>query len=534
MDPCENCTDTIPPVFEGIETFIVGECGELSIEELGISATDNCGEVTITFEDIKFSPGCLGTIQRTYTATDICGNITTAIQIIDLTNENGPIMECPEDESFECITDVPAPVEPIVSHGCDLEIVSLELNETTEGDNCALVITREWTAMDACGGISTCVQTITVMDTTAPGVPDVVPGPLTVPCLDDIPAAEVLTAPDNCSGPITGVLEEEEVPGDCPNSLILTRTWTFTDACGNASALMQTITVEDTEAPTAPEVPMDLTVQCDEIPAPEVLTATDNCGDEIIGVLEEVETEGDCPNNFVLTRTWTFTDECGNVSQSTQTITVEDTEAPIAPTNLEDIQVQCAADVPAAEVLTATDNCSDPITGVLEEVETAGDCPNSFVLTRTWTFTDECGNVSQSTQTIIVEDTEAPNAPANPEDVQVQCATDVPAPVTLTATDNCSDPITGVLIEEGIAGDCPNNFVITRTWIFTDECGNVSQSTQTVTVEDTEAPNAPANPEDVQAQCATDVPAAVVLTACLLYTSPSPRDATLSRMPSSA
>ena len=246
--------------------------------------------------------------------------------------------------------------------------------------------------------------------------------------------------------------------------MILTRTWTFTDACGNASALMQTITVEDTEAPTAPEVPMDLTVQCDEIPAPEVLTATDNCGDEIIGVLEEVETEGDCPNSFVLTRTWTFTDECGNVSQSTQTITVEDTEAPNAPANPEDVQVQCATDVPAAEVLTATDNCSDPITGVLIEEGIAGDCPNNFVITRTWIFTDECGNVSQSTQTVTVEDTEAPNAPANPEDVQVQCATDVPVAEVLTATDNCSDPITG----------------------------------------------------------------------CLLYTSPSPRDGLLSRMPSSA
>ncbi len=511
---CEDCTDTTPPVFDDFDIFIEGECGEISIEDLGITATDNCGDVTITFEETKFSPGCLGTLQRTYTATDKCGNTATVIQIIDLTNENGPIMECLADTTYDCIADVPVAVDPIVTHGCDLEIVSIELNETMQGENCAMTITREWTATDACGSVSTCTQTITVNDMEAPGPPADAPGPLAVQCADDVPVAETLTAEDNCSGTVTGVPTDVRTDGDCPNSFVITRTWTFTDECGNASAVNQTITVEDTEAPVAPEAPAPIAVQCaDDVPAAAELTATDNCSGTITGVPTDVRTDGDCPNSFVVTRTWTFTDECDNSSTVSRTITVEDTEAPVAPEAPAPIAVQCADDVPTAAELTATDNCSGTITGVPTGVRTDGDCPNSFVITRTWTFTDECDNSSTVSQTITVEDTEAPVAPEAPAPIAVQCSDDVPAAAELTATDNCSGTITGVPTDVRTDGDCPNSFMVTRTWTFTDECDNVSSVSRTITVEDTEAPVAPEAPAPIAVQCADDVPTATELTA---------------------
>ena len=57
-------------------------------------------------------------------------------------------------------------------------------------------------------------------------------------------------------------------------------------------------------------------------------TATDNCGEVVITV-EEVTTAGACAGDYVITRTFTATDDCGNASSATQTITIVDTTAPV-------------------------------------------------------------------------------------------------------------------------------------------------------------------------------------------------------------
>ena len=42
-------------------------------------------------------------------------------------------------------------------------------------------------------------------------------------------------------------------------------------------------------------------------------TATDNCGEVVITV-EEVTTAGACAGDYVITRTFTATDDCGNAT----------------------------------------------------------------------------------------------------------------------------------------------------------------------------------------------------------------------------
>ena len=499
-DPCEDCTDIIPPVIEGVDVFITAECGEFSIEALGITATDNCGDpVTITFVDFKFSPSCLGSLQRTYTATDNCGNTSTAVQIIDLTNENGPIMECPADANYQCVADVPAAIDPVVSHGCNLAIISLVLNETMEGDDCSKTIIREWTATDECGGVSTCVQTITVEDTTDPIAPDA-PAPLAVQCADDVPAAATLTAMDNCNSTITGVPTDEVTPGDCPNSFVVTRTWTFTDECGNASTVSQTITVDDTEAPVLSNPPTDVTIECgQDIPtySPEW---TDNCG-----TFTEEATSGIAIDTCAEIQffTYTATDECGNSTSVSWTITIEDTTAPVAPEAPAPLAVQCADDVPAAAELTAQDICNGAIIGVPSDEVTPGDCPNSFVVTRTWTFTDECGNASTVSQTITVADTEPPVLNNPPTDVTIECGQDIPT-YSPEWTDNC-----GTFTEAASSGVAIDTCAEIQFFSYTatDECGNSTSVSWTITIEDTTAPVAPEAPALLAVQCADDVPA---------------------------
>ncbi|RMF30550.1 MAG: hypothetical protein D6765_03035, partial [Bacteroidetes bacterium] len=171
----------------------------------------------------------------------------------------------------------------------------------------------------SCCAIATVI--IEVTDSEAPQLQNV-PADLTLECDQNVPAPPNVTATDDCDTDVTISFSETETPGDCPDSYTLTRTWTATDNCGNASTATQTLVVQDTEAPVLAGVPDDLTVECDEVPDPASPTASDNCDSDVEITFAEVRTDGDCPDSYTLTRTWTATDNCGNASTATQTLVV--------------------------------------------------------------------------------------------------------------------------------------------------------------------------------------------------------------------
>ena len=210
------------------------------------------------------------------------------------------------------------------------------------------------------------------------------------------------------------------------------------------------------------------------------MTATDNCGTAIVTFVETT-TAGTCSGNYTLTREWTATDECGLTTVHTQTITVQDTMAPefveALPTS---ITIECDIDLPVAEVLTATDNCGTAIV-TFNEVIVDGNCINNYDIVRTWTATDECGLTTIHTQTITVQDTTAPVFTSElPQDGYADCNA-IPEPVEMTAIDNCGE-VTIVFEETEVPGDCSNRYTIIRTWTATDECGNETVHTQTLSL----------------------------------------------------
>ncbi|MBP6184103.1 MAG: T9SS type A sorting domain-containing protein [Saprospiraceae bacterium] len=171
---------------------------------------------------------------------------------------------------------------------------------------------------------------------------------------------QTLDAP--AGGPVVNVVFNQVLtPGACTDSYTITRTWTATDACNNAITHTQEITVEDTTDPTwTSNLPGDVSVECDMVPAAAVLTADDNCDLNVTVSFDEDRADGNCPHNYVLTRIWTATDNCNNAITHTQTITVSDTTPPVWDQNPlpQDVTVACNM-VPDAPVLTATDNCTD-------------------------------------------------------------------------------------------------------------------------------------------------------------------------------
>ena len=58
----------------------------------------------------------------------------------------------------------------------------------------------------------------------------------------------------------------------------------FDEDCGRLISEVFTVTRDDTIVPTIVSGPMDMTVECDNIPevaGPEAVVATDNCGEEV-------------------------------------------------------------------------------------------------------------------------------------------------------------------------------------------------------------------------------------------------------------
>ena len=480
--------DTTAPELTIPEDYTVECSDEIVLDEA--SATDNCGEIVIDLVEVVNPGNATGnyTIVRTFTATDDAGNATTLTQTIVVQDTTSPdFLTVPGDLTIECSAEE---LEAVLSENAtagDLcgPVVVEYVNEYSLTDALGnYTVTRTFTATDDAGNFSTAVQVVTVEDTTAPEL--TIPADYTVECSDEIVFDEA-SATDNC-GNFDIVLVEETVPGNAAGNYTILRTFTATDDAGNATTLVQTITVQDTTAPVL-TIPADYTAECTDVLVYDDASATDNCGSiEIVLVQDSIA--GDCPQEYTLLRTFTATDDAGNATALTQTITVVDTTAPelFVPPSYE---ADCGDELLLLDGL-ATDLCGEAAVIVEESYDYA--CATSYVLTRTFTAIDLCGNTTVGTQTITVTDTTAPEFTSIPADYTAECSDELDQSLP-TATDNCDEVIISV-DEEIIAGDCANEYTLIRTFTASDDCGNASTATQTITVQDTTAPEFTSVPAD--------------------------------------
>lgn len=209
------------------------------------------------------------------------------------------------------------------------------------------------------------------------------------------------------------------------------------------------IRYEDLLPPIFSNIPTDISADCASIPSPIAPLVSDNCGQVEVN-LEERETQGNCANSFQIIRTWTATDLCGNTTVASQTVTVEDTQAPIinCPT---DVTVNCGVSLTPESLQsqpTTSDNCST----VQLDYEDVGTAPNdcsfeSVTIQRIWIATDDCGNTDTCSQNIIVVGSPCP-PPIIQQFAEVGCDQEV---VNLFDLFRISD-IPGINIEIGEAG----------------------------------------------------------------------------------
>jgi len=307
--------DDTPPTISGVGDDYTIECDQDPIFS-DPYAEDNCDpDPSLTFNDVTTPGDCPQeySVTRTWTATDFCGNSTTASQTIYIVDTTDPVISgVGNDTTIACIDD-PVFSNPTVSDNCDPD-PSLTHNDVTTPGDCPqeYSVTRTWTATDACGNTSTASQTIYVVDDVAPVISGVGDNG-TVPCTE-APVFSTPTVSDNCDPDPTMTHADDTTLGDCPQEYCVTRTWTATDACGNTSTASQTICVVDDVAPEITCAPDD-TIGCEEALVFTPATAVDNCDPSpVIDTVSLDSMAGPGQGEMTYIMCFVATDACGNVS----------------------------------------------------------------------------------------------------------------------------------------------------------------------------------------------------------------------------
>ena len=585
--------DTMGPDFAGTPEVASISCDD--INEMVVSTSDCSGVVDVWFEQDLQSGNCMnpGSLSRTYYAEDGCGNISSFDQIVNITDTDGPVI-MGQEIFVDCDAYDATALYPLVIEDCDLRVwsegedglwssvfnenwstvydmdntpVEVEWSDAAPvaGEGTCYVVTRTVTAYDNCGNSSTIEYPINITDTTAPSISAVAVINVEHNEYAGNGSFEVTQASassfeiNDASNPFFGQTNFQ-VGDDCTfsslyagvngvvtvswedidsgastclalDSVILDRTYTAVDACGNSAQATQKVILVDTTAPVwandsyhepAPTTcDMALLDQMNDAEYMQIPgMASDICDEHLDYEVSAVLMSGGCIGTWY--RTWTATDDCGNVSTAEQFVSLIDTTAPDFDSVPADITIGlnefCDAnyvvEVTGGEA-TASDNCDvcfdqNLVIGYTEAEAVftcAGDDDNlegNRYIERTWTVTDQCGNSRDSIQTITLVDTIAPIGTA--QDAILDCAEYRDTPDQLFGivdyADNCDSDvaITWDVAEdvvESINAEIDNALVnpetagcytVTRTYHLVDDCGNVSSFEQTLHIVDNTAP----------------------------------------------
>lgn len=434
------------------------------------------------------------TATNLYRSVDNCGRATVVAQTINVFDNIAPTFNnCPNNVTIDCDQPVPAVATNVsATDNCTSAVTITYLGEVPSGNACNRLLTRTWRAEDECGNRSQCVQVITIVDDEAPILQGTPSANITVPC-DNIPAAATVTADDNCDTLVAVNYSQTIIAGNCAGNYTIRRTWSAADDCQNDTSFVQTISVIDTVGPVFNTFPIYISTPCDvNPPAP---TATDNCSGVTVTIFSDVLNSGGCIG--VLTRTYRATDGCGNYTDAIQFITLQDFTRPNLNNVPNEDDVECSSinmgsngNYFGIAPVTATDNCDDDVQIIYDEaiVLTNDSCDASFDIVRTWIAIDDCDNADTASQIVHVVDTTNPyfiNFPANDT---ISCDETLPTYAMPTAGDNCSTVTITHSDLDTFPGNCPQSYLLVRTFRAVDQCGNQAVESQTILVRDIVAP----------------------------------------------
>jgi hypothetical protein len=467
---------------------------------------------------------CPETITQLYGLWDDCGNYDTCEITIIRDDLVPPVVSDPGDITVEGCDETMIMADgrthlPYSSSASVITLAELAAEGISATDDCGIrtiiyrdsapagicqiVVIRTFTVTDECNNSTTVDQVITIEDTTPPVF--TVPAGITISCdanrTDLTLTGDVTDEYDECDSTLDATFSDVTNSAD-PCAIVITRTWTLTDDCGNTTTQIQTITVDPPPVAVFLAPPPDDVLTCAEA-ITYAVTPTDlsySNGNGTAACLIEGTVTGVIAGAFdecggTLTQTWTFTDICNRTITHVQTITVE----PALPAVF--------IDAPSDGTITCADAISYSVTPVnlaysngagtgacLIEGEVTGVIAGTFdecggALTQTWTYTDDCGRTITHVQNITVE----PALPAvfinPPTDDVLTCAEAITYSATAVDLSYSNNDGTGACLIEGtVPGVVAGTFdecggALTQTWTFTDDCGRTITHVQNITVE---------------------------------------------------
>jgi hypothetical protein len=495
--------DITPPEFIGnYIPIILLSCNpsfNVILDLLGTAtATDACSTPSITATDGPIILGCNSFMTRRFTAVDACGNTSSVMRMVSWTSDFNPptlVITSTGSSGLGCNPSANDIAAALGTASASDDCGSPALTTTTGPvviNGCNRTQTRTFTAIDACGNISTASRTVNWSTDFTPPLLTISGGSLNLGCNpdpEDINAAlGVASAFDACAAPTLLTTTGAVVANGCNRSQ--TRTFTSIDACGNFSSASRTaIWVDDPTPPAFIGSYGTINLGCNP-PAFSITaalggaTATDACAAPTLVSSDGAIVSNGC--NRSQTRTFTAIDGCGNISTVSRTVNWFTDNTPPVLTISGSGNLGCNPDPEdinaALGVATAFDGCASPTLQTNTGAVVVNGCNRSQ--TRTFTSTDACGNFASASRTVTwIVDASPPafignygtiNLGCNPPAFSITAALD-----GATASDACGAPTLvssdGAIVSNGC------NRSQTRTFTAIDGCGNISTVSRTVT-----------------------------------------------------
>ncbi len=519
--------DTTPPVLEMPEPVLVGTeetacAGTVYLPF--ITATDSCSAVTVLpvwaygsgYGPFTGVPA--GDHVVTYTATDGCGNSTTATTVVTVADDDPPQVICASALQISLGSNGQALINAASLDAgswdnCSVVFRSISTNDSTWANTVALNCNDEGIPVpvtlrvtDAVGLSNFCVVMVTARDFLKPLM--TCPSNITLTCLQNqmdtgLTGQPVVT--DNCSVASLHFTDVNDLSA-CHTGTVM-RTWTAADQSGNTKSCVQTISIGVLPTPSVifpPNVTLngcnsalDLTPAATG--APQVTGAT--CFPLSVTFTDQIFNIA-APACFVVMRTWKVVDQCvyspngggAGFWEYVQQLNVTDQSPPdlIIPA---DITVSSGAagcdawvDLPPA---VATD-CSPAVAVTHNSIygvagaDVSGWYPSGTHQV-TFTASDGCGNTVQKTLHIVVVDLMPPTAVCL-HGLSVNLTpgglvTINPSLLDGGSTDNCAS--SALVFTASPSGfSCQHTGAQPVTLFVTDNAGNTGQCQTIINVQD--------------------------------------------------